>query len=103
MAPRPSPGLFGLALLAALPLRAQPAAPSREIDELVAFLSGTFDSTEQADLDKDYQAVRMVTVAVPKSLLSFGAPVLYREQAALDRLDRPYLQRFMRVEKDPGE
>ena len=102
MAPRPPLGLFALAFLAALPLRAQTAAPSREIDELVAWLSGTFDSTEQAELDKDTQAVRMVTVTVPKSLLSFGAPVLYREQAAVDRLDRPYLQRFMRVEKDPG-
>jgi CpeT protein len=102
MALPPSLGLFGLALLAALPLRAQPAPASREIDELVAWLSGTFDSTEQADLDQDTQAVRMVTVAVPKSLLSFGAPVLYREQAAVDRPDRPYLQRFMRVEQDPG-
>ncbi len=99
MALRPSLGLLGLALLAAPLLRAQTPAASREVDELVAWLTGTFDSKEQADPGDD-PALRMVTVAVPKSLLSFGAPVLYREEAALDKPDRPFRQRFLRIEQD---
>jgi len=100
MALRPSLGLVGLAFLAALPLGAQAPSASREVDELVAWLSGTFDSKEQTDLGGEAPAVRMVTVAVPKSLLSFGAPVLYREEAAVDRPDRPFRQRFFRIEQD---
>ena len=98
---RARPRLALVALLAAaLPIRAEGGSP--QVEELVAWLTGTFDSKNQADVDKDYQVVRMVTVAVPKSRLSFGAPVLYREQATLDRTDRPYLQRFLRIEEDPG-
>jgi hypothetical protein len=100
MARRPSFGLLGFLVFAALPLRAQAPAPVREIDELVAWLTGTFDSKEQADLRGEAPAVRMVTVAVPKSRLSFGVPVLYREEAAVDRPDRPFLQRFLRIEED---
>ena len=102
MALRRLPGLLLPLVLAAQPLWAQSPAAAREIDEIVAWLAGTFDSKDQAELDKDYQVIRMVTVAVPKSLLSFGAPVLYREQATPDGADRPTLQRFMRIEQDPG-
>lgn len=102
MALRRLPGLLLPLVVAAQPLCAQSPAAAREIDELVAWLAGTFDSKDQAEPDKDYQVIRMVTVVVPKSLLSFGAPVLYREQATLDGADRPTLQRLMRIEQDPG-
>ena len=98
---RPRSRLPLLALLAAaLPGLAEGVSP--QVEELVAWLTGTFDSKNQADLDPDYRVVRMVTVAVPKSRLSLGAPVLYREQATLDRTARPFFQRFLRIEEDPG-
>lgn len=62
-------------------------------------MAGTFDTTEQAKLDAEVPPLRAVAVLVPKSRLSDGALVLYREEARLDRLDRPERQRFLRVEE----
>jgi len=64
--------------------------------EVAAWLTGTFEAKDPA---ADGGAVRIVIVSVPKSRIANGSPVLYREQAALPKLDEPSLQRFYRLEE----
>lgn len=97
---RADPAVLLLVLLAA----ALPGTPARagtgDVDEVAALLSGTFDSKAQSDADpKGYRAVRIVAVPVPKSRLSGGAPVLYVEQALVETPNKPYRQRFYRIEE----
>lgn len=74
------------------------AEPPSAVEEVAALLTGTFDSKAQADGDpKTWKAVRLVTVRVPKSRL--GEPVLYVEQALLATPNKPYRQRFYRLEE----
>ena len=65
--------------------------------EVAAWLTGTFEAKEPA---AGGGVVRIVIVSVPKSRIANGAAVLYREQAALPKLDEPSLQRFYRLEED---
>ncbi len=91
---------FGLPLLllASLPLAA--AEPPSRAEEVAALLTGTFDSSAQSSADPEsFRAVRLVAVRVPASRLGSGAPVLYVEQALLESPDRPYRQRFYRIEE----
>jgi len=68
--------------------------------EVAALLAGTFDSKAQAEANPDgFRAVRLVSVMVPKSRLGSGAPVLYLEQALVSTPDKPYRQRFYRIEE----
>ncbi len=67
--------------------------------EVAAWLSGTFELKDQGS-DGAAESVRIVMVAVPKSRISNGALVLYREQAAAPKLDEPSQQRFYRLEED---
>lgn len=87
------------ALLLALPgPSATGAEPSSAVEEVAGLLTGTFDSKSQADADpKGFRAVRLVAVRVPKSRL--GEPVLYVEQALLATPNKPYRQRFYRLEE----
>lgn len=87
-----------LSLLALLvTLVAAPAATgSEQVDQLISWMTGTFDSGEQAGRDPDFLDIRVVTVQVPRSRL--GASVLYVEQAASSAPHAPYRQRFHRVE-----
>lgn len=94
------PGVVLSLLLAARPIGAEsPASP----DELARWLVGTYDTRDQAARDAEVPALRMLIVAVPKSRLSFGAPVLYLEEAPVAKPDRPSRQRFLRVETDADE
>jgi len=90
-------GALGAALAAVLPAVSQAPASAREV---AGWLAGTFDTREQAAVDADVPLRRTVIVEVPKSRLSFGAPVLYREEAPLDRPERPVRQSFLRIEED---
>ncbi len=87
------------ALFLALPAPATAGAePASAVEEVAALLAGTFDSTAQAEADpKTWKAVRLVAVRVPKSRL--GDPVLYVEQALVSTPDKPYRQRFYRLEE----
>jgi CpeT/CpcT family protein DUF1001 len=62
--------------------------------DAASWLSGTFVSKAAG--------LRYVGVIVPKSRLSTGAPVLYVEEARVDRPEEPFLQRFYRVEEPEG-
>ena len=76
------------------------AEAPRAAEEVAALLAGTFDSKAQAEANPDgFRAVRLVSVRVPKSRLGSGAPVLYLEQALLSTPDKPYRQRFYRIEE----
>lgn len=85
------------ALTAALPAASQAPASAEEV---AGWLAGTFDTVDQATLDADVPRLRAVVVLVPKSRLSDGAPVLYREEARFDRLERPVRQCFLRLDED---
>ena len=90
-------GFLVVALVAGSPQEAQPATSAEEV---VRWLVGTFDTVDQAAVDSDVPTLRAVVVLVPKSRLSDGAAVLYREEARVDRLDRPERQGFLRVEEE---
>lgn len=73
-----------------------PGAP----EEVASLLAGTFDSKAQAEANPAaFRAVRLVSVIVPKSRLGSGSPVLYVEQALSATPDKPYRQRFYRIEE----
>ena len=70
------------------------------VEEVASLLAGTFDSAAQAEADpKGFRAVRLVAVVVPKSRLGTGSPVLYLEQALVATPNKPYRQRFYRIEE----
>ena len=83
--------------LAARPIGAESPAFA---DEVTRWLVGTYDTRDQAARDAEVPALRLLIVAVPKSRLSFGAPVFYLEEAPVAKPDRPSRQRFLRVETD---
>ncbi len=83
--------LLALALLFAAAARADDA----DVKRVAALLPGSFVS-EGAFVGGG--GTKMVVALVPKSRLGLGAPVLYVEEARADAPDRPYRQRFLRVE-----
>ncbi len=92
------PSAVLLAVVFGAPLAASetPGAP----DEVASLLAGTFDSKTQAEASPvAFRAIRLVSVVVPKSRLGSGPPVLYLEQALLATPDKPYRQRFYRIEE----
>lgn len=92
-----SAAFLAVSLSGVPPVDAEPPGPTEEVASLLA---GTFDSKEQAEADPNgFRAVRLVAVPVPKSRLAKGEPVLYVEQALVATPDRPYRQRFYRVEE----
>ncbi len=91
------PSVLFLALLAS---PTPEARTSGSAGEVARWLAGTFDTVDQATLDTEVPRLRAVVVLVPKSRLSDGAPVLYREEAAFDRLERPLRQSFLRLDED---
>lgn len=91
---------FALSTLLLVGLPAAGTEPPSRVEEVAALLTGTFDSSAQSGSDPEgYRAVRLVAVRVPASRLGAGAPVLYVEQALLESPDRPYRQRFYRIEE----
>ena len=64
--------------------------------ELATRLSGTFDSSEQAEEDYSYYSVQLVACAVEAPTL--GETVLYVEQALTDSPEAPYRQRLYVIE-----
>jgi hypothetical protein len=80
-------------------LAGPPAAADGRAAEVAAWLSGTFEKGDPPAAGAS-DAVRIVIVAVPKSRIANGSPVLYREEAAAPRLDEPSAQRFFRLEED---
>ena len=88
-------------VLAALALTAPaPGAEPSSAVEVASLLAGTFASAA-ADPSSpgDVSAARIVSVLVPRSRLGSGGPVLYVEHAAAATPDRPFRQRFQRVEE----
>jgi hypothetical protein len=75
-----------------------PAAISPEVDRLADWLSGSFDSSEQAARDPDFLDISLHSCRVWPSR-SDGRWV-YVEQARSDAPDRPYRQRMYRVRFD---
>ncbi|MFI5181589.1 MAG: chromophore lyase CpcT/CpeT [Thermoanaerobaculia bacterium] len=93
--------VFGLVLsLLVVPGGSASGTAPATADEVARWLAGTYDTREQSVRDAEVPALRMLIVTVPKSRLSFGAAVLYVEQAPEAKPDRPSLQRFLRIETD---
>ncbi|MFI5197529.1 MAG: chromophore lyase CpcT/CpeT [Thermoanaerobaculia bacterium] len=66
--------------------------------EVAGWSTGTFETAESTVGAPE--AGRIVIVAVPKSRIANGAFVLYREQAAIPKLDEPTQQRFLVIEDE---
>lgn len=69
-----------------------------DLDALVARMSGSFASTAQAAVDKDYFDIRLEMASIWTSRTD--GRWLYVEQARADKLDKPYRQRVYRVHED---
>ena len=90
--------LTALMLWAGLPETPAPKCGG-DVEEVASLLTGTFDSTSQAEADpQGYRSVRIVAVGSPGSRLGQGSPVLYVEQALLATPEKPYRQRLYRIE-----
>lgn len=69
--------------------------PSSDVDTLVEYMVGSFDSAAQAAADTNYFDIRLHMVPIWPDRTD-GA-WLYVEQAAADQQERPYRQRVYRV------
>lgn len=67
-------------------------APFDPVGTLATYLSGEFDSHEQAIEDPTYFEIQLVTC--PVDAPDLGSTVLYVEQAAMDSPEAPYRQRL---------
>ncbi len=70
------------------------------MDKAFAWLTGRFDSSEQAAANPTYFAIQLETC--PVAAPGLGERVLYVEQARMDLLDSPYRQRLYVVEAGEG-
>lgn len=84
------------------PLTEKPAPTESVRDRLARYLSGTFDSADQAAEDREYYAVQYQGCLAPNT--GQGEVVLYIEQALIDTVDEPYRQRLYVIEEgdDPA-
>ena len=62
------------------------------VSTLADYLSGEFDSSQQASENPQYYSISLVTC--PVQAPDLGEQVLYVEQASMDSLDQPYRQRL---------
>jgi hypothetical protein len=71
-----------------------------EVETLVAWMTGSFSSAEQAAADSSYYDIRLEMVEVWKERPD--GPWLYIEQAVAGSTDRPYRQRVYRISACDG-
>ncbi len=71
------------------------------LDRFARYLTGRFDSKDQADADEDYFAIQLHVC--PVQAPEIGERVLYVEQAAMSALDKPYRQRLYVLEPVRGK
>jgi len=69
-----------------------------ELERLVRWMSGSFDSAEQADSEDGYFDIRLEMVPIWTDRTD--ARWMYVEQASAESLERPYRQRVYRVTRD---
>ncbi|MAW62129.1 MAG: hypothetical protein CMJ94_15035 [Planctomycetes bacterium] len=68
------------------------------LDQLAAWMTGTFSSASQAAADPaHFFDIRLIMVPIWEDLAQGDERWLYVEQAAADELDRPYRQRIYRL------
>jgi len=88
-----------LALAGALCGCASPRTPAQDLSVLTGWMTGTFDSTEQAAArPDDYRPIRLVMLPIWED--RSDGPWLYVEQAVVGAEDRPYRQRVYRLAID---
>lgn len=76
------------------------AAPGKNLDRLVEFLCGSFDSSAQATVDESYRDIRLHMSPIFAERTD-GA-WLYVEQAAATAPEKPYRQRVYHVHTEPS-
>jgi hypothetical protein len=75
------------------------------LDTLIAWMSGSFDSAEQAAADRSYYDIRLRMVPIWTERPGGGSGSvrwLYVEQAMADQQTKPYRQRIYRVSAQGG-
>ncbi len=75
--------------------RPSPGAPAADLDRLVAWMSGSFSSQEQAAADPDYRDIRLHMAPIWTERAD--GRWLYVEQAVASSADKPYRQRVYHV------
>ena len=69
--------------------------PQNQMDRLVAYMIGSFSSSEQAEKDTDYFNIELEMV--PIWMDRQDGPWIYVEQAFADQKDKPYRQRVYQL------
>ena len=73
--------------------------PAADLDQLAAWMSGSFSSQDQAGADPDYRDIRLHMAPIWKDRAD--GHWLYVEQAVASSADTPYRQRIYRVTARP--
>lgn len=77
---------------------ASPAPVVSSVEQVTRYLTGRFDSSEQARLNPSYYAVQLLACEV--RLPELGEHVLYVEQSIMPSTDAPYRQRVYSISGD---
>lgn len=78
---------------------AQASPLTQPVQDVISHLVGVMDISAQAAQNPDLPNVRMTTCEVPTQ--DIPHPVLYQEQAVVQRLHQPYRQRFLQIIPSP--
>lgn len=76
------------------------SAPVKNVAEVASYLEGIMDTRQQAQKIPGFPKVQMTACRVQLSeitSLNQNAIYLYQEQAMINKLDKPYRQRFLRL------
>ncbi len=104
---RRSLALVACWLTIANPVLANPAplTLNQQVEEVVSYLEGTMDTTQQVAANSKAPSVRMTTcrisVSDAPSETSGASVFLYQEQALTRDLTKPYRQRFLQIAPSP--
>ena len=77
-----------------------PALGQSDLEDLAAYMTGSFSSLEQAEADSNYLDIRLEVVPIWTERKD--GPWLYVEQALAERKSRPYRQRVYHLVEQPG-
>lgn len=88
--------VYSLLFLFVLNIQAQEKITSNDVDRLMEYMSGKFNSSLQAENDKSYYNIQLVMIPIWKSKKEHW---LYVEQAMATKPNQPYRQRLYKISK----
>ena len=85
-----------ITLLISISSISQKESKSSDVERLVKYMSGKFDSSRQAQNYDEYKNIQLIMIPIWKDKDDHW---LYVEQAAASNLNEPYRQRFYKISK----